>query len=183
MVASISDNTFAIAFVPFAKFSNSNTPRGPFHITVFAFLSSSVNIFIDSGPMSKPCHPSGISLESTVFISVSFENSFPQTVSTGNNNFTPFSSAFFIVSFAKSILSNSQIESPTLYPIAFKKVYVIPPPIIILSAFSINFSITFILSETFAPPSIATNGLTGLSNASPNIFTSFSIKNPHTAGK
>ena len=34
-------------------------------------------------------------------------------------------------------------------------VFAIAPPIIILSTKSINFSITFILSETFAPPKIA----------------------------
>ena len=38
VVASISDNTFAIAFVPIANCGNSNSPNGPFHTTVFAFL-------------------------------------------------------------------------------------------------------------------------------------------------
>ena len=42
---------------------------------------------------------------------------------------------------------------------------------------------TPILSDTFAPPNIATNGLSGLFNASPKNFSSFSIKNPDTAGK
>ena len=35
----------------------------------FAFFNSSVNIPIVSGPISNPCHPSGISFELTTFIS------------------------------------------------------------------------------------------------------------------
>ena len=66
---------------------------------------------------------------------------------------------------------------------ALKKVYAIAPPIIKVSTFSIKEFITPILSETFFPPSIATNGLLGFSNAVPIKSNSFSIKNPDTAGK
>ena len=52
-----------------------------------------------------------------------------------------------------------------------------------VSTFSSKFSITPILSDTFEPPNIATNGLSGFSKASPKNFNSFSIKNPDTAGK
>jgi len=62
-------------------------------------------------------------------------------------------------------------------------VYAIAPPIINVSTFSNKLSITPILSETFFPPKIATNGLFGLFIASPKNFNSFSIKNPLTAGK
>jgi hypothetical protein len=48
----------------------------------------------------------------------------------------------------------------------------------ILSAFLPNSSIRRILSETFDPPSSATNGLSGLFVASPRYLTSFSIRNP-----
>ena len=67
-----------------------------------------------------------------------------------------------------------------LYPLAFKKVFAIFPPIKILStpAFSIKLVITPILSETFAPPRIATNGFSGLFNTAPSSSTSFSIKKP-----
>ena len=62
VVASKSANTFAIAFVPIANCGNSNTPKGPFHITVFAFCSSSLYSFIVSSPISNPsqsgCCPS-----------------------------------------------------------------------------------------------------------------------------
>jgi hypothetical protein len=50
-----------------------------------------------------------------------------------------------------------------------------------VSTFSRRLFITLILSETFAPPSIATNGLTGFSTASPRNFNSFWIKYPQTA--
>ncbi len=45
---------------PWVKFSNSNTPVGPFQRIVLDFLITSANIFSDSGPISKPSQPSGI---------------------------------------------------------------------------------------------------------------------------
>ena len=141
--------------------------------------------------MSNPAHPSGISEHNTSFVSVSELNSFPITVSSGNTSFTPFCLAFFINSNAKSHFSGSHSEFPTSYPNALKNVYAIPPPISILPfflpsgsfAFSIRLSITAILSDTFEPPSIASNGLTGLFNAFPKKFNSFSINSPATDGK
>ena len=50
------------------------------------------------------------------------------------------------------------------------------------SDFGIKFSITPILSETFAPPRIVTNGCTGLSTALPKNLISFSIKKPAATG-
>ena len=132
--------------------------------------------------MSNPSHSSGISVHATVLLSVSGLNSFPIFVSIGNNNFTPFAFAFSIASSAKSVFSTSHSEFPTLYPCALKNVYAIPPPIINVSTLSNKLSITPILSETFAPPNIATNGLSGLLIAFPKNFNSFSIKNPATPG-
>ena len=83
---------------------------------------------------------------------------------------------------ANPVFSTSHSEFPTLYPCALKNVYAIPPPIINVSTLSNKLSITPILSETFAPPSIATNGLSGLFTAFPRNFNSFSIKNPDTPG-
>ena len=80
--------------------------------------------------------------------------------------------------FASSTLSSSSNEEPVFFPNAFRKVNIIPPPIITLSALSNKFSITPILSETFAPPSIATKGLAGLSTAPPINSISFCIKKP-----
>ena len=183
VIASDSDSILAIVSVPVANCSNSDNPKGPFHTTVFAFCNSSTYILIVSGPISNPSHPSGISLNFTTLLSVSGLNSLPTFVSTGNINLTPFSFAFFIISCAKSNLSNSQIEFPTPYPIDLKNVYAIAPPIKRVSTFSNKLSITPILSETFFPPNIAINGLSGFSNASPIKLISFSIRNPETAGK
>ena len=41
--ASIVERSLAIEFVPIENCGNSNNPRGPFQITVFAFLISSEN--------------------------------------------------------------------------------------------------------------------------------------------
>ncbi len=128
-------------------------------------------------------YSSGILSTSVVKNSVSFLNSFATTVSTGKINFTLFISAFLIKSLASSTLSSSKSELPVLYPFALRKVYIIPPPINILSAILSKFSITDILSETFAPPKIAVRGLLGSFNAFPIISTSFSTKNPSAEGR
>ena len=52
---------------------------------------------------------------------------------------------------------------------------------IIVLTLSNKLLITAILSETLAPPKIATNGLSGVSTAFPKNFNSFWIKYPHTA--
>ena len=48
-----------------------------------------------------------------------------------------------------------------------------PPPTMTLSAMFSRFSMTAILSETFAPPKIATNGRFGLSIAALRFSISF----------
>jgi hypothetical protein len=53
-----------------------------------------------------------------------------------------------------------------------------PPPMISESTLVIRFRITPILSLTFAPPRIATNGGSGCSSARPKYFSSFSISRP-----
>ena len=83
----------------------------------------------------------------------------------------------------KKVLVRCDFNVPILCPCALQNVYAIPPPITNVSTLSNKFSITPILSDTFAPPSIATNGCAGFSNAPPKNSNSFSIKNPDTAGK
>src|SRR2546423_8791562 len=60
---------WAMALVPFAKFSISKTPIGPFQTTVFAvwrILPYSSTVL---GPISRICQPSGISSDVlTVFV-------------------------------------------------------------------------------------------------------------------
>ena len=119
----------------------------------------------------------------TTLFSVSGANSFPILASSGSTNFTPFCLAFSSNSNANGHLSGSHIEPPTSKPLALKNVYAIPPPRSNVSTLSSKASITPILSETFAPPIIAINGLSGLSIVFLKKSISFSIKNPATAGK
>ena len=54
-----------------------------------------------------------------------------------------------------------------------------PPPIIISVAFSSRFSRISILSETFAPPIMATKGFSASCNTFSALFTSASISRPN----
>ena len=85
---------------------------GPFQTTVPAPLIAAENSSMVLGPMSRPIQPSGISLESTTWLSVSGSNSLPTLVSTGSRNFTPAFSAFSRVALARSSLSSSHREVP-----------------------------------------------------------------------
>src|SRR6185436_15663857 len=57
----------AIAIVPFAVASISNTPTGPFHTMVFAPSRIFVNASTDSGPRSTASQSAGIASRATVF--------------------------------------------------------------------------------------------------------------------
>ena len=149
---------------------------------VLAFSIAFVNNSTVFSPMSRPIISLGILSASTVIISVSFLNSLPHTASIGTKNSTFFSFALSITDLANPMLSSSKRDFPTSYPLAFRKVYAIPPPIIRESTLFSRFSINRILSLTFAPPIIARRGLFGFSTALPKYFTSFSIKNPEYAG-
>ena len=135
----------------------------------------SANSSTDFWPISRPISSEAISSTLTVLKGTSFENSFATTVSTGRT-ILPF--AFFKSSDASSTLSSSHLDFPTFFPKAFKKVNIIPPPIINLSAFSSKADITSILSDTLEPPRMATYGLWGLSTAPPINLISFSSKKP-----
>ncbi len=97
--------------VPLAKLLISNTPIGPFQTTVFAPCNSLANNSIVFSPISKPSSSSGISVEGTVWKGASLLNSLETTVSTGKTNLSP---AFSIKLFAKSTLSSSSKDKPTL---------------------------------------------------------------------
>lgn len=51
--------------VPTANLSNSNTPIGPFQITVLVVSNASLNVFTESGPISNPIQPSGMAVDGT----------------------------------------------------------------------------------------------------------------------
>ena len=88
----------ATASVPLAKAGNSNTPMGPFQMTVPASATASQYSFTVSGPMSKPSQPSGISPALTTWLLASGAKASAQTVSTGSSSFTPLALAFSIMS-------------------------------------------------------------------------------------
>src|ERR1051326_28297 len=84
VMASASATARAIAIVPFANGSFSNTPIGPFQKTMRAFLSAASNTAIVRGPMSKAFCPGARPLSaSTMAISS------PTTRSTGSTTLSP----------------------------------------------------------------------------------------------
>ena len=87
------------------------------------------------------------------------------------------SGTFILFPFLSSIIS-STLELPTGIPFTLRKVYAIAPPIRIASTFSIRLSMTLILSETFAPPIMATKGLLGSLTARPRYSISFLRRYP-----
>ena len=61
VMASVRLRASATASVPLAKAGNSKTPMGPFQMTVPASATAPQYSFTVSGPISRPCQPSGIS--------------------------------------------------------------------------------------------------------------------------
>ena len=100
----------AISKVPFAQALISNTPIGPFQMTVFARAISSLNSFTLSGPMSTPSQPSGMFSPGTVrrvlpIVFASKSNASVISASTGISSFTP--RAFALSSAACAMGSHS----------------------------------------------------------------------------
>lgn len=54
--------------VPTANLSNSNTPIGPFQMTVLVVSKASLNVLTESGPISNPIQPSGMAVAGTTYI-------------------------------------------------------------------------------------------------------------------
>ena len=100
------------ALVPSANLGISNTPIGPFQITVLAPSSSLANNSTVLGPISRPMYPSGTSSPTTL-ISPSSPNLLLTTESIGRINLSP---PFSMNDLAKSTLSSSTNEEPTVCP-------------------------------------------------------------------
>src|ERR1019366_2712535 len=84
-------------------------------------------------------------------------------------------------SLARSILSSSTSDLPVGRPWARRKVYAMAPPINRRSTTLPRFWMTSILSDTLAPPRIATHGRGGLVVAIPRYFSSCSMSSPAAA--
>ena len=67
----------------FAKASISENPIGPFQIIVLYSLIASAKALAESGPISSPSHPSGISFDGVTFVSAPSLISSAQTLSVG----------------------------------------------------------------------------------------------------
>lgn len=52
--------------VPAANFSNSKTPMGPFQMMVLVVSRASLNVLMESGPISRPIQPSGMAVAGTI---------------------------------------------------------------------------------------------------------------------
>lgn len=75
---------------PWVKFSNSNTPIGPFQRIVLDSLITLAKISSVLGPMSRPSHPSGISSTAQNWVLASLEKASAILASTASTRFTPF---------------------------------------------------------------------------------------------
>lgn len=53
--------------VPCANLSNSKTPIGPFQMMVWVLSNASLNVLMESGPISNPIHPSGMLVAGTIW--------------------------------------------------------------------------------------------------------------------
>ncbi|MCY1533556.1 hypothetical protein D9M68_688920 [compost metagenome] len=113
---------WAMAFVPFSKFSISKTPIGPFHRMVFESFIIVEKREIVLLPISSPIHPSGICPASASFLAASLSNLSAITLSTGSMSCTPLAFAFSISSRHKAMRSSSSKEVPIVPPCALAKV-------------------------------------------------------------
>ena len=169
----------AICLVPFSNFSISNTPIGPFHSMVWDLPIISLNMPMAFPPMSSPIQPSGIWSLGQSLVCASAANLSAIILVSGRCILTLFCLAFSNKLRATSYLSASHREAPILPPRAFKKVYAIPPPMIISVALFNKFSIINILSDTLAPPIMAVNGFLKLFITCSALCSSASINKPY----
>ena len=95
---------------------------------------------------------------------------------------TSRSAARFSKSRASGSAVSSTSEAPSSCPCAARKVLAMPPPMSTRSALFNNRSSAAILSETFAPPRIATKGRTGFCKAPSRYCTSRVSRWPAKAG-
>src|SRR5690554_4210801 len=166
----------ASTLVPPANWSNSNTPTGPFHSTVFALFSSSANWAAVSGPISRIISSSATSATALTVASASAAKALATTTSTGNGTLT-----LAAIALAVSTSSGSYRDLPTGRPAAARKVLAIPPPTINWSQISARLFNTSSLVDTLEPATIAAIGLAGLFSALPSASSSAASSGPAQA--
>mmetsp|Transcript_16874 Transcript_16874/g.40331 ORF Transcript_16874/g.40331 Transcript_16874/m.40331 type:complete len:210 (-) Transcript_16874:730-1359(-) len=168
--------------VPFSKAFISNTPMGPFMMTVLQSERNSFCSAVAAGPLSSPIQPSGMASALTTWVSASAANLSATMMSDGRRMVLPSFSALARTSLAVSTKSSSTREVPTLRPLAFKKVKTMPPPITILSHLSRRAFKTVILEETLDPPTMAAMGVSPFWMAPSRYSSSLAKRKPDTEG-
>mmetsp|Transcript_1913 Transcript_1913/g.4250 ORF Transcript_1913/g.4250 Transcript_1913/m.4250 type:complete len:202 (-) Transcript_1913:522-1127(-) len=88
--------------VPLEKASNSNTPIGPFMMTVRQSSRNSFCSAVVAGPLSSPIHPSGMASAATTWVLASAAKASATTMSEGRRICFPSSSALAMTSLAVS---------------------------------------------------------------------------------
>mmetsp|Transcript_12259 Transcript_12259/g.18476 ORF Transcript_12259/g.18476 Transcript_12259/m.18476 type:complete len:211 (-) Transcript_12259:1-633(-) len=166
--------------VPVSNLAISKTPMGPFQMMVFDSSTAFLFISMDFSPQSRPMKPSGMpSSLVAILISPSSPNFEEIVKSTGKMISTPRSFAFFMMSGTILAPSSSYREVPMAMPsLTFRKVYAMPPPMIILLTLSSMFMMSCILSLTLAPPKMARTGLAGLSRTLAKASSSLDMRPP-----
>mmetsp|Transcript_19365 Transcript_19365/g.33228 ORF Transcript_19365/g.33228 Transcript_19365/m.33228 type:complete len:254 (-) Transcript_19365:571-1332(-) len=168
--------------VPFSKAFISNTPMGPFMMTVLQSERNSFCSAVEAGPLSNPIHPSGMASAATTWVLASAAKLSATTMSEGRRISFPLASALARTSLAVSTKSSSTREVPTLRPLALRKVKTIPPPMMIFSHLSRRASRTVILEETLDPPTMAAMGFSPVAIAPSRYSSSLARRNPETEG-
>mmetsp|Transcript_29023 Transcript_29023/g.61783 ORF Transcript_29023/g.61783 Transcript_29023/m.61783 type:complete len:210 (-) Transcript_29023:779-1408(-) len=168
--------------VPFSKAFISNTPMGPFMMTVLQSERNSFCSRVEAGPLSSPIQPSGMASALTIWVLASAAKASAMTMSEGRRMVLPSFSALARTSLAVSTKSSSTREVPTPRPLALRKVKTIPPPMTILSHFSRRASRTVILEETLDPPTMAAMGVSPFWMAPSRYSSSLAKRNPDTEG-
>ena len=133
-----------------------------------------------AGPISSAIQPAGNGPSPSKIWSCVGRKFVGQHVSTGNRKRTPLLFGFFERFAATSSLSASTSDLPTSCPLALRKVYAMPPPTRSASTLLNRLWITSILSETLAPPRIATKGFSGFQGFAQDSAPSPSAARPRT---
>ena len=177
-VADEAATALASATVPVSNGGFSKMPMGPFQITVLAEAITCENFAMVAGPISTAILSAG--MVSTTSLAAPAAISDTTTWSTGSISLPPSSASSFA---ASGTLSSSTSDLPVGRPCALRNVYAMAPPISSWSTILPRFSITSILSDTLAPPRMATHGRGGLVVAIPRYFSSCSISRPAAAAE
>jgi hypothetical protein len=121
---------WAMAWVPPANWSNSNTPTGPFQTMVPAALSCAASLAAVSGPMSRIRSSSATSVAFFTVATASAAKVLAVTTSVGIGTSAPRAAMAAMTALASPTRSGSASDLPMFRPAASMKVLAMPPPTI-----------------------------------------------------